>query len=67
MFLNPNDVDKRLRKLKVDIGNYNTDTKRLSVTVTNNYSEDVLGYNDNKDSDIKPLLESKDTSRNKLG
>lgn len=53
VFLTPNDVDKRLRKLKVEIGEYNNDTKRLAVTVTNNYSEDVLGYNDNKDSDIE--------------
>jgi lipoprotein len=53
VFLTPNDVDKRLRKLKVEIGEYNNGTKRLAVTVTNNYSEDVLGYNDNKDSDIE--------------
>lgn len=47
IYLTANDVDPRLTKLKVEIGEYNHDTKRLEVKVTNNYSEDIIGINDN--------------------
>lgn len=49
VYLTENDVDPRLNKLKVEIGEYNHDTKRLEVTVTNNYSEDLIGYNNDND------------------
>lgn len=47
IYLTSEDVDPRLTKLKVEIGEYNHDTKRLEVKVTNNYSEDIIGTNDN--------------------
>ncbi|ANC99099.1 hypothetical protein [Streptococcus suis] len=47
IYLTANDVDPRLTKLKVELGEYNHDTKRLEVKVTNNYSEDIIGINDN--------------------
>lgn len=47
LYLTSEDVDPRLTKLKVEIGDYNHDTKRLEVKVTNNYSEDIIGTNDN--------------------
>ncbi|HFI0586419.1 TPA: hypothetical protein ACGO00_000558 [Streptococcus suis] len=47
IYLTSEDVDPRLTKLKVEIGEYNHDTKRLEVKVTNNYIEDIIGTNDN--------------------
>ena len=51
VYLTENDVDPRLNKLKVKIGDYNHDTKRLEIIVTNNYSEDLVGYNNDNDGD----------------
>lgn len=44
------DIDKELRGLEVKIEGYNDSTKRLKITVKNNYSEDIIGTK-NKKSD----------------
>lgn len=42
------DIDKELRGLKVKIEDYNDSTKRLKITVKNNYSEDIVGTKNKK-------------------
>ena len=41
--LSYNNLDKKLRGLKVEIGSYDSSTKRLAITVTNKYSETLIG------------------------
>lgn len=41
--LSYDDLDKKLRGLKVEIGSYDSSTKRLAITVTNKYSETLIG------------------------
>ncbi|MGT2812863.1 hypothetical protein [Streptococcus minor] len=45
IYLSYNDLDPKLTKLSVKVGEYDNSTKRISITVTNNYSEDIIGYN----------------------
>lgn len=41
--LSYDNLDKKLRGLKVEIGSYDSSTKRLAITVTNKYSETLIG------------------------
>lgn len=43
IFLSNQDLDQKLNKVKVTIGDYDNATKRLSITLKNNYSEDLIG------------------------
>lgn len=43
IFLSNQDLDQKLDKVKVTIGDYDNATKRLSITLKNNYSEDLIG------------------------
>lgn len=56
IYLSYNDLDPKLTKLSVKIGEYDNTTKRLSVTVTNNYSVDVIGYNSSSEKDIEATV-----------
>ena len=46
--LSYSDIDKELRGLKIKIESYNDSTKRLKITVKNNYSEDIVGTKNKK-------------------
>lgn len=44
IYLNSSDLESRLTKVKVEVGDYDDSTKRITIKVTNGYSEDLLGY-----------------------
>ncbi|HEK9954487.1 TPA: hypothetical protein TT574_000281 [Streptococcus equi subsp. zooepidemicus] len=50
IYLSAQDLDPKLNKVKVTLGEYDNSTKRLSITIKNNYSEALMGMNTAKET-----------------